>query len=271
MLNQLAIGVRAGQWWYFLALPAAALPAGLWRAQPARALASWAGGAAIAALCLGYAYAINGLSERGTDLDFHKNPWIGQDVLPGARAAVAGLAALALVAAAAAGWLALGASAVSVAAATLYSAGPRTKSRVALGTLSNGLIFGPLLLVAPGAVIDRGLVGWLGTFVALLLQNQLVHEQADAAEDAAAGDRSTAAWLGAGGTRLALAALGLAAAVAAAYAVNSSLAQGITWTAVVLASAVALSARPAPWRRRWQRWISFAGGALAYASIVGAA
>lgn len=258
------MGVRAGQWWYFLPLPAAAVPAALWRAQPLRAGLLWSGGAAIAALCLAYAYAINGLSERSTDVDPRKNPWIGQEPRPGARVAVAGLAGLALLAAAAAGAMPLLATALSLAAATLYSTGPRTKSRAGLGTLTNALIFAPLLLVAPGAVWHRGLAGWVGTFAALLLQNQLVHEQVDAAEDAAAGDRSSAAWLGTAGTRSAVVALGAAAALAQLIDERTSPAQWILLSTIGLATVLAVAPRPAPWRRRWQRWATFAGGAAAF-------
>lgn len=262
---QLMIGARAGQWWYFLPLPTAAVPADLWRAEPVRACLLAAAGAVIAAMCLGYAYAINGLSERSTDLDPHKNPWIGQEVLPGARLAVAGVGVLAVGAAAAAGPLALMSAVLSVAAATVYSAGPRTKRHVVLGTLSNALIFGPLLLLAPGAVLDLQLAGWLGTFLALLLQNQLIHEQVDAHEDAAAGDHSSATWLGPAGTNWAIAGLGGLAALAALSAAKTLLVLGMLWLTVAVATAASAdAAKPASRRRRWQRWSSFVGAAMAY-------
>ena len=264
LMIQLAIGIRAGQWWYFLALPVASVPSLLWRGHPGRALLLWLAGATISGLCLAYAYAINGLSERSTDLDARKNPWVGRETQAGARLAVAALAAFAVGLAVLAGPLALWAASLSVVSATVYSTGPRTKRHVALGTLSNALIFGPLLLVAPGASWQLPLAGWLGTFVALLLQNQLIHEQVDAQEDCAAGDHSTAAWLGTEATHKVLIMLGIVAAAAATWAASRPWALGFLLATVAGATAVASSGQPAQWRRQGQRWLSFGGAALAY-------
>jgi 4-hydroxybenzoate polyprenyltransferase len=87
-----------------------------------------------------------------------------------------------------------------------------------MGTVVNALIFAPLPLVgAPwGAWSWAPLAALVAVFVALLCHNQLLHELADAAEDAPAGVHTTGARLGVGATAwlgVVLAALALALAL----------------------------------------------------------
>jgi 4-hydroxybenzoate polyprenyltransferase len=183
--------VRAREWIHFTLLPFAAY-------EPSR---GWGGivalvrGVAIACLVLAYGYLLNAIADRTTDRP-GKNPLADGEPLD-AKAGVLCLAA------AAAGLSALGppvvcaATALSLASGAVYSVGPRVKRLPVVGTLANAASFAPLLWV--GAASDH-LMAWMPTvtcaFVCLLLQNQLLHEAADRAEDRAATVRTTVIWLG---------------------------------------------------------------------------
>jgi 4-hydroxybenzoate polyprenyltransferase len=255
--------LRGRQWAHFLALPLAGLEAG----------ASWsrlAGGVAMAALCLGYSYGLNAISDRATDLEVRKNPLAGRALSPRLFAKIAALVAAcataALGLALGSGQVALCAVAASLVASTGYSVGPRWKSVPALGTMLNAAIFAPLLLVASGgAGLPRAFGLELGTFCALLLQNQLLHEQADAAEDTSAGALTTARAIGPRWT--ATLAIGLAlACVAIDWRLAPTVACAIA--AVVALGAgtlVSLAGPREPGARRFaHRAVAFAGGAILF-------
>jgi 4-hydroxybenzoate polyprenyltransferase len=212
--------VRAREWIHFALLPFATY-------EPSR---GWGGilalvrGVAIACLVLAYGYLLNAIADRATDRP-GKNPLADGEPLD-AKAGVLCLAA------AAAGLSALGppvvcvATALSLASGAAYSVGPRVKRWPVVGTLANAASFAPLLWV--GAASDH-FMAWMPTvtfaFVCLLLQNQLLHEAADRAEDRAATVRTTVLWLGdepagllaslpgAGLVAVAMHAIGFAAAV----------------------------------------------------------
>ncbi len=264
LLRQLAVGVRARQWWYFLVLPAGGIAAGLWRPLQLEALAALARGAGVAAGCLAFAYGINGLTERHTDVDPRKNPWIGQTPAPGAMATLTLLALATALGAGLGGTLPLVAALISLAAGAVYSLGPRGKRRLVFGTLLNVFIFSPLLLVAPRAEADARALGWTAVFAALLLQNQLIHEQVDQDEDQAAGAITTAAWLGPAGTRFAVALLGLAA-IAAAWRWFAGPVAAVLSGAGLTATVAAVGPKEPRVRRRGQRSIALLGGGLAFA------
>jgi 4-hydroxybenzoate polyprenyltransferase len=247
--------LRARQWWYFALLPAA---------PPELGLGARLWGALVAALALGYAYGLNAQSDRATDLDAGKNPLVGasSSLLSPLLGAI-GVAALGL--GALAGPVSLGAVAGSLAASTMYSVGPRWKRLPVAGTLLNAAIFTPLLVVAPGAQPGTTLLLLAIAFVALLLQNQLLHERADLREDERAGARTTARALGERGTRAAVLLLG-AAGLALALPLTSSTASATTVAAVLGAvTLLALVDRGEPAARRARhRWLALAGGALLY-------
>lgn len=189
--------LRLSQWRHFLLLPAAGQGIALVQ-TPRQAGPALALGALLAAGCLAWAYGLNALKDRHDDRSERKNPLVANPTswelnwLLGAS-----LLATAMLAARLGGWSATAAT-VSLLAGTVYSAGPRLKALPAVGTLTNALIFAPLPLlgVLPGAAPSAALALLTAVFIALLCHNQLLHELADAAEDGAAGIRTTAALLG---------------------------------------------------------------------------
>jgi 4-hydroxybenzoate polyprenyltransferase len=266
--------LRARQWAHFLALPLAGF-------DPAAGWHRLALGCALATLALAYAYGLNAISDRATDLDPRKNPLVGHLALPRTAAAlVIGCGAAALALASTSGALVTTAVAVSLAASTTYSVGPRWKAVPAAGTLLNAAIFAPLLVFstlstsstsstssAVGGAPPGGLAAQLAAFTALLLQNQLLHEEADAAEDTAAGTRSTAIALGPTRLRVAAAGLGIAGAALAGLASPSRASAAAALAALLAGTAVAVRDRPLAARRRViHRWVAFAGGALLFAA-----
>ncbi len=265
--QQVAMGLRAQQWWYFLVLPAAGLPVATWHRPTLPLLTALLHGAVVAGGCLGFAYAVNGLVERHTDRDPRKNPWIGQPLAKNSAQLLGLLAAATALLAFAAGGDAPMAALTSLAAGAFYSLGPRVKARLLLGTGTNVLIFAPLLLVAPGAELSIRLAAWAATFSALLLQNQLVHEQADAGEDAAAGDPSTATWLGPQRTRWVLATFGGVAAAAPWLALPHCAAAAMGCAAVLATAATCSAAKPAR-RRMLQRRVVLVGATVAFSAEI---
>lgn len=259
--------LRVRQWIVFAPLPAAGL-AHLDELRGARALHVL--GAVIAGgLSLAYAYGINAIFDRRTDHDPTKNALAGHErVPPAAIASVvsAGLAALLL--ASALGAIPLAAVATSIAAGTVYSAGPRLKRFPVAGLVANDLIFSPLLLAAvrPGA-ISRSLWLLVVIFVLLVTQNQLAHEEADAAEDETAGALTTARWLGPRGVRWTV--LALAAGIAGAGTLAPTALEAAIAIAAGLASALCvLAIEPAAARRRAHRHLAVTiGVALFLASL----
>ncbi len=260
--------LRVRQWLVFVPLPAAGI-ARLDEVRGAR-MGELGAAAAVSSLALAYAYGINAVFDRRADRDADKNVLAGRaDVPLGAIvASVTGAGLAALVGAGALGAGALRATAVSIAAGTVYSAGLRLKRFPLLGLAANLLIFAPLLFTAvrPGQA-PAGLGLLVAAFVLLVTQNQLLHEEADAAEDEAAGALTTFRWLGPRGARWAFAAL------AAGLAVVGAVASAPAGVAVAVVGAVATvilgrSKRPASWRRRAHRYLAATIGAAFFLASV---
>lgn len=253
--------LRAPQWAHFVVLPLASIARDeLGSANVAMRVAR---GVALAALALAYGYGLNAISDRATDVDRRKNPLGGGACPPGVTALVVATALAALAIAATANGAVLAATAVSLASSTVYSVGPRLKALPVVGTLLNAGIFAPLLFFAVGDGTTAPAHITIA-FVALLLQNQLLHERADADEDRAARALTTARVLSERATLAVVAAIGVAggaAAIASAHA--------IVVAALALGTAVAL-AGPRAWARRRvaHRWVSFALGAVLLAFAV---
>jgi 4-hydroxybenzoate polyprenyltransferase len=252
--------LRARQWLHFLVLPAAGLAAPPWGMSQ---LARFSVGAVVAALALGWAYGLNAISDRATDIDPRKNPVAGAATSPSSAVAAVCLAGLGALAVA---WLAgvLVPAAVSLLAATIYSIGPRLKGHPLIGTLLNAAIFAPLLAFAHPTRVPATFPVEASLFVALLLQNQLRHEQADALEDARARVVTTARWLGGAWTRVVVALIAVVAA-GATVALQPS-------TPVACAAALSLAGGTCAalvgddWARlrRRHRVVAFVGGALVH-------
>ena len=267
---------RVKQWRHFIVLPLAAIEPDRWLHGPAAALAAVVPGLAVAALLLGAAYGWNACADAATDRDVHKNPWAGHRVPVAAWAwswgAAVGALALAL---ASGGPAVLAAASLSLGASWGYSLGPRWKSRPGAGALVNTWIFVPLLAAAGGAISGR-IVALAIVLAVLLLQNQLLHECEDRAEDAAAQDRTTARWLGERWTRRLVAVLGVAIGIAVLTAGVGG--RGPTAVHVALGVALAggtiwsLGASTAAATRARHRRVAFVCGAAAYglgASVYG--
>lgn len=250
---------RARQWLHFLALPLAGVTAHtpLWRLA-----AAVIGGA----LALAYAYGLNSISDRATDLDRAKNPLAGVDVCP--PAVLLGVVAVGVGALAATlpcgPWAQL-AMGLSLVCSTVYSIGPRLKCWPVAGTLLNVAMFAPLLFLAVADRWPRAFVVEAALFALLLLQNQLLHERADADEDADAGARTTAQLLDDRGLRATIQALGLLALLALLM-LAPSLPAALCGALAALAATIGALAGRAGWRARRlrHRRIAFAGGALLF-------
>jgi 4-hydroxybenzoate polyprenyltransferase len=262
-----ALGVlRVRQWLHFAALPLAGLDR---TAIGARAgLGRGALGVATASLALGYAYGINALTDRASDTSVEKNPFAGRDHVPAAaQAVVAGAAAAALLASFPLGARARGLTLASLGAATAYSAGPRMKALPGLGLVFNTAIFAPLLGLAlpAGAPPPRAYAALCATFVGQLVQSQLLHELADAAEDEAGRALTTARLLGPRWARACVAAAALVSA-SAALALAPRPAVGLCAAAgLVYSAARALSERDPAEARRVHKRVAAASGALLFA------
>ncbi|MDC3960138.1 UbiA family prenyltransferase [Polyangium jinanense] len=256
--------LRAPQWAHFVVLPLA----GLSRA----ALGSKSGltrgalGLAAASFSLAYAYGLNAVHDRASDASAEKNPLTGDAPLPSFMIAALGAsAALALGVSVPLGARASLRTLVSLAAGTLYSAPPRLKDRPVLGLVANTAIFAPLL----GLCVIEGeeppayeLLA--ATFVGLLVQNQLLHEIADATEDAAGGAFTTARWLGPERARFAAAAVAVPfAVIARAVAPTPGLARAASLVLAAGAAAALWRGDPAAARKR-HRGVAAAGGAILY-------
>ncbi|MDC0723312.1 UbiA family prenyltransferase [Nannocystis bainbridge] len=256
--------LRARQWAHFVPLPLAGAPLqDMFSGTCSMGPVLWA--CVAGALCLASAYGLNAYGDRGSD-GRGKNPLVGAQV--GGAAVVPALACglLALVVAGQSGGL--GPAAVSLTTGALYSLGPRLKRLPGLGTLANVAIFAPLLGLV-GTPRSPGFWGMSLVFTALLLQNQLVHERADEAEDRRARVFTTAQWLGPAGVAAAGRWLALAGSAAAALLLGP-------WAALCGAAGLVFGAwligqvDPAAARRR-HRALALATGAVIYALAPGGA
>ena len=185
--------MRVRHWAHFLLLPLAGFDPFGPLVDEALSLAR---GSIIAVCVLAYGYLLNGLSDRALDRAASKNPFVGARgggahlALPYAALFILSLLALSLA------WRGplsvLIATLAALAAGTLYSVGPRLKVVPVIGTLMNVACFAPLLFVGLGrSGLAPALLSLAVCFVGLLVQNQLIHEAADAREDRAASVRTT--------------------------------------------------------------------------------
>jgi 4-hydroxybenzoate polyprenyltransferase len=254
--------LRAPQWAHFALLPAAAVaPADVARAWPRLALAIVAAAGALA-----WAYVVNAIADRHHDAP-EKNPLAAAAHVPGeVLAGAVASAAIALAAAAALGRIALALVACSLAAGYAYSAGPRLKSTPVLGIVANTAIFATLAGIAVVGAPPPRFWALACAFSGLLVQNQLVHELADAGEDAAAGAWTTGRWLGVSHTHAAiwLATLGAAVLVLATGAPVAGRAVGVCGVAAGGWIATRGAATAA---RRRHRAVALATGAALWLGI----
>ncbi len=187
--------LRFRAWARFLVLPVAGLELSEHPAASALALGR---GLVIAFCVLGFGYLANSVGDRTMDRDPSKNPLLGgwrDDAL--VRRALVLLALGALLASVAGPASVRLATLICLTSGWAYSLGPRLKGVPLIGTLMNVANFAPLLYVGVGAAGAPERLGWLlPAFAALLVQNQLLHEAADAPEDRAGALRTTFLQLG---------------------------------------------------------------------------
>lgn len=254
--------LRVRQWLHFMPLPLA----GLTTPPDAASSSTLAAGVVGAALSLAFAYGLNAITDRGSDASAQKNPLRGLAVVP---AEVGVVVALAAVLAGALAIFVLGpvagaALGVSLLAGLLYSAGPRTKRTPVLGALTNVLIFTPLLFLGIPSTEIPPFAGLVVTFSVLLLQNQLLHEQADVEEDTRSADLSTARLLGETGVRWTTTALGLLSAPLV-WLLEPSLAAGVLAGALLMGGGtLAWWVREPGRARRSHRGLALIGGSALF-------
>lgn len=200
--------LRPSQWLHFTVLPLACFDRSLPLAESLPALAR---GVVVAATVLGWGYLLNAISDRNLDHSATKNPFVRAhrpSLLHYALAVTMPCLALAL--AASASSLVLWAALISIVSGTMYSVGPRLKGYPIICTVLNVGCFAPLMLLGlDGNDVSPAQWALVATFSALLLQNQLLHEAADAKEDRDGGLLTTFALLGPRGVALATAAMGV--------------------------------------------------------------
>lgn len=257
--------LRWPQWWYFVPLPLAG-----WRPDGHALDPRWGAALAAAAGALAFAYGVNALCDREGDLDPRKNPLAGAPSVPaGVHGLLLALAVWTLAWAYGAGGRSLWACACSLGVGWVYSAGPRLKRWAVVGSLTNLGIFLPLLWLGPDPGVSAR-ASLASVFAGALLQNQLLHEHADAEEDRRAGVQTTAQWLGPRATAwlgVLLVWLGAALTGLGLAGDRWSAAQGpMRWLVAIVACAGTVpSVRPqlAPaQRRRLHRTLTATAGAL---------
>jgi len=204
--------VRLGRWAHFLVLPLATYDP---FSPCCDALLAAVRGVASAFALLTFGYLLNSVSDRQMDLDARKNPFIANGVGEH-RHSLTGALLLSVLLALFSPWPAQIATAVCLAFGCVYSMGPRIKSIPFVGTLANLGNFGPLLFVGMSDATLPPHFGYVALiFGTLLLQNQLIHEAADALEDHSGGLRTTWLALGQRWTAVLASFLGLGATAAA--------------------------------------------------------
>lgn len=282
--------LRAPQWLHFCLLPLAglnkdAVSAAL-RGAPLHhgaaagsqevALASALGLAmAVSAGCLAWAYGLNAVAEQETDASARKNPLIHAPEATRQTLLAATLsAAFALLLSLNLGPWAAGLTSVSLVGGGLYSFGLAAKRRPGWGLLFNASIFVPLtgLLLHEGTRSGGWGEPWAGAlpadflceltvFSALLLQNQLVHEVADADEDARAGSRTTARVLGPTRARQLAVWAGVGGMAAGLWLAPTPAQAGVAAALMAAGSSVLLRVDDAAEARRTHRVVALLGGA----------
>jgi 4-hydroxybenzoate polyprenyltransferase len=260
--------LRFQSWARFLVLPLAGLDLG--DPLPSLGLAL-ARGLVIAFCVLGFGYLANALGDRAMDRDPAKNPLVGglRDET-WARRVLALLLLGAVVTSLFGPASARLATLICLSSGWAYSLGPRLKGLPVVGTLMNVLNFAPLMYVAVGAEMPARLEWLVPAFAALLVQNQLLHEAADAPEDRAGRLRTTFLWAG---PRVAALLAGLSGVVLLVVAVRVLLHGGWPLALAALALPFVLAFPALLWWRGdspshmarvrvAQRWCAAACGAL---------
>ncbi len=256
--------LRVRQWAHFIVLPIAGMGSSEMSSPTLDVALRVARGVALGAFALAFAYGLNAISDRATDLDRRKNPLAGSACPTSVTTVVVSTAGAALALGATAHRATLAAVAISLASSTVYSVGPRLKLIPGVGTLLNVGIFAPLLFFAIGEHSPRSLTSLAIAFVALLLQNQLLHERADATEDEAARALTTARALGPTATTAIVFALGVGGVVVCAISAPSA---SLGWAAAAtFAVATTCTFARGAWTRRraLHRWVSFVAGAALF-------
>jgi 4-hydroxybenzoate polyprenyltransferase len=259
-------GARVHQWVHFLVLPLAGWTPEVGWCTTSFALAR---GVATAFLVLAFGYLVNALADREMD-DPEKNPLATEagDV----RRVPLLLATGALAVATLGPPVALWSTAVCLASGWAYSVGPRLKGYPVIGTLLNATSFGPLLLVGTSSSALPPALGALAlAFVGLLLQNQLIHEAADAVEDARGNLTTTVRRLGPVKSAYAAAVVGAAAPCSMVICNQLAMASvaAIVFVLIfpyVLAGHGARAARMKR-ARRAHRWASLVAGAALFTLV----
>lgn len=247
--------LRWRQWWYFVPLPLAG-----WRLADSGQGYAWLAALMASAGVLAFAYGLNAWRDRHGDLDRAKNPLAGWAGTAGPLLSLLGLiAAGSLGLAAALGRQAFAACTIALGFSWAYSAGPRLKRWPVVGSIANLGIFVPLFWLGPLTPgLDRR---WLAqVFAGALMQNQLLHEMADADEDRRSLVRTTAQWLG---PRTSLG-LGVAAVwLSGLWAiVDGACRPGAIAVALVGTGAALWPTVPAVRRRPWHRIATLLAGGL---------
>jgi 4-hydroxybenzoate polyprenyltransferase len=260
--------VRFRQWAHFLVLPLA----GVELEQPSlRGGLALARGVLIAAFVLAFGYLANALGDREMDRDPAKNPLVHRREDDRRLALyILSLACAALALAATGPPVVAAAAACCIFSGWAYSLGPRLKAKPFLGTLMNAGNFAPLLLMGVASVVPDRIGSILPTFVALLLQNQLLHEAADAPEDRGGGVCTTLLAVGPRGAALLAAACGFVVVWVAMGVVTQrgwpiALALVMLVYVVVFPALLARDGRSPERMARWRvahRWAAAATGAL---------
>ena len=202
--------IRFRQFRHFLVLPLAGVDLDHASFRGGFAIAR---GVAIGFLLLAFGYLANGVGDRHMDVDPEKNPLARAPARDDRRFDLP----LATLAVGALGLAATGPVSVLIAAALCllsgwaYSLGPRLKTKPVIGTVMNASHFAPLLFLGlEGAALPPRLTFIVPAFVALLLENQLLHEAADAVEDRRGAVHTTFLAVGHCGAALLAAASGAA-------------------------------------------------------------
>ncbi len=223
---------RVNDWIHFLPLPLAG-----WVADPrSPSVTSLLGGVLGWGFGLAYTSAINQAFDDRVDRDERRKNPVGAAFVR-QRAIGLSLPPLALSLGALALWSPEGLlpGALLLAAATLYSAPPRLKRFVGIGTLWNLIVALPgFFFAARPPLTELPLRPVAGIFTALLLGSQLIHEAQDKDDDAQGGVRTVATVGGRG------AALKAAIAVVTALPVIAYLLSAGLKTRAIVAGACAV-------------------------------
>jgi len=258
--------IRARQWLHFLVLPLA----GYEGAAPIQqTVVAFGRGILIAFGVLSFGYLLNAVADRRMDRDAGKNPLTADAQIASCIPVLLMLAVAPLSLAMTAPRTVLFATVLCLLSGVVYSVGPRLKCVPIVGTAINTANFAPLLWVGVGVTAPSNLPGITALFCALLLQNQLLHEGADATEDRFGNVRTTFLTLGPSGAAVAAAVVGAGIVASTWWLVGPVIAVSTVLPIFgVLVPCLVWTRGASPTRmasaRRWHRWASAVVGALAF-------